>query len=109
VREQAVINSAKAREILNLYASMKARVLELTHSQFAIPILDRMFEQPIFYSTQVLFPDGEGPRRQTISVILNKLTKAEILSVVVKGRGSRPGILSFTELVRLSESEVAPH
>jgi hypothetical protein len=41
----------KARQILELYESLKKQALDLTHSQYAVPLLDLLFKDPIFKST----------------------------------------------------------
>lgn len=100
--EQAAANSSKAREILQLYERLKTRVLALTHSQFAIPLLDRFFERPIFQSTDL---DGlvNTPSKQAVFTLLNRLKKAKILKVVREGSGRRPQVLALAELVNLCE------
>jgi hypothetical protein len=38
----------KARQILELHERLKPRVLSLPHSQFSVPLLDYVFQQPVF-------------------------------------------------------------
>jgi Fic family protein len=102
VQEQGRINAEKARGAINLYGELKLRVLELTHSQFAVPLLDLMFEKPIFKGS-----DFKGrpsmPTYPMISNLLNKLKGAGILHVVRQGSGRRPQILALSELINLCE------
>ncbi len=105
MNEQAAINTAKAREMLNLYDRMKERVRKLTHSQYAVPLLDMMFEQPLFHSTHIKFPDDSGPSRQAIAGLLRKLREAGILKVLSEGGGRRPHVLAFAELINLCEDK----
>jgi Fic family protein len=102
VQEQARINAEKARGVINLYGELKRQVLELTHSQFAVPLLDLMFEKPIFTGS-----DFKGrpsmPSYPMISNLLNKLKSADILHVVRQGSGRRPQILALSELINLCE------
>jgi Fic family protein len=53
VAVQAEANTNKARAIQDLYERLKKQVLDLTHSQFAVPLLDFMFERPIFRGSDV--------------------------------------------------------
>lgn len=100
--EQAAENSSKAHEILDLYEHLKVRVISLTHSQFAVPLLDRLFERPLFQSSHL-----EGlpnrPSKQAISTLLNRLKRADILKVVRGGSGRRAQVLALAELVNLCE------
>jgi len=59
VAEQADADAEKARAILTLYAELKARALELTCSQFAVPLLDQLFARPIVQSRHLKF--GKKP------------------------------------------------
>jgi Fic family protein len=101
--EQAKLNSAKARSIVDLYERLKIRVIELTHSQFAVPLLDAMFERPIFQSSSLAGRPGLPSKQMTMS-LLGKLKAAKILHVLRKGSGRRAQILLFTELMNLCEA-----
>lgn len=106
--EQAKSNVHKARKVHALYEALKDQVLQLTHSQFAVPMLDLMFANPIF-STTNLFASAalEGkssvPSKPMMMTILGKLKSAGILKVVREGRGARAQILALAELVNLCE------
>jgi len=100
--EQAHENASKSREILDLYETLKGRVIDLTHSQFAVPLLDRIFERPVFQSSAL---DGKAlmPSRPMIMTLLAKLKDAGILKVVREGSGRRAQLLALAELVNLCE------
>lgn len=102
VQQQARINAEKARGIIDLYADLKRRVLDITHSQFAVPLLDLMFEKPVF-----TIPDFNGkpgmPTYPMITNLLNKLKTSDILKVVRRGSGRRAQILALPELINLCE------
>ncbi|OFZ98067.1 MAG: hypothetical protein A3H35_00505 [Betaproteobacteria bacterium RIFCSPLOWO2_02_FULL_62_17] len=66
VTVQAQANSDKARAMLALYEKLKARAIELTHSQYAVPLLDRLFTQPVFASND-LFRDPKMPSKPMIT------------------------------------------
>lgn len=104
VCEQAQTNADKARRIIDLYERLKDQLIELTHSQFAVPLLDHMFEFPIFPSNSLKrLPNN--PTHATILALLNKLKKAGILKVLSESSGRRPQTLAFTELINLCEGE----
>lgn len=101
---QAQANAIKARQIRDLYDDLKKRVLDLTHSQFAVPLLDIMFQRPIFQSTHL---DGKAsmPSKPMIMNMLGKLKAARILKVVRPGSGPRAQVLALAELVNLCEGK----
>lgn len=101
--EQARENASRAHAIMELYSKLKAKVIELTHSQFAVPLLDQIFERPIFQSTHLRFPAAPKPSRQAVANLLRTLREAGILEVVREGRGRRAQILVLAELINLCE------
>lgn len=105
--EQARLNAAKARAIMDLYERMKIQVIALTHSQYAVPLLDALFEQPLFRSSAL---DGRTgmPSKQMILTMLGKLKQAQILRVIRPGSGRRAQILLFSELIELCETSSVP-
>lgn len=105
ITTQAIRNASKAKEMLALYEKMKERIIELTHSQYAVPLLDCIFEFPIFHSTDIELPVAVQPKRQTVFGLLRALREAGILDVVIEGSGRRPQVLAFTELINLTEGK----
>jgi Fic family protein len=102
LEEQARINSEKARAILKLYEQLKTRVLALTHSQYAVPLLDQMFERPVFESKHLKFPE-HPPTRGAVAALLRVLRDAKVLKVIREGSGRRPTTYAFAELINLCE------
>ena len=102
--EQAQANAAKAREIINLYARYKERVIGLTRSRYSVPLLDRLFEQPIFRSSSLEGKPGM-PTKPVIMEMLGRLKKAGMLKVLDEGGGSRAQVLALAELVNLCEGK----
>lgn len=105
--QQAKINAEKARQIIDLYANLKERVLDLTHSQYAVPLLDQIFERPLFQSTHINFPGVRSPSRQAVSALLRALRDDGILTLVRPGRGRRAQVLAFPELLNICEGKDA--
>ncbi len=104
VTEQAKANAATARAIIELYERLKTKLIELTHSRYAVPLLDHLFDQPIFQSGQ-LTRHKQMPTVQTVMQMLRRLRKAGILKTVRKSRGRRAEIFAFVELLNLCEGK----
>jgi hypothetical protein len=99
---QADVNLKAAQGIKELYGELKTEMINLTHSEFAVPLLDALFEHPVFPSTAL---DGrEGlPSKQMTMVLLKKLKHTGILMVVREPRGRRAQILALPRLLNLCE------
>lgn len=104
---QAKANAEKARAIIGLYLRLKERVIALTHSQFAVPLLDQIFEKPLFQASSLRFPGERQPTRQAISHLLRLLREDGILTIAREGAGRRPQVLAFAELLNLCEGNDA--
>jgi len=102
MEQQAAANTEKARAIIALYNRLKAQIIDLTHSQYGIPLLDQIFNRPVFRSTQLQFTP-RSPSRAAIAKLLGTLNKAGIVKIIKKGSGRRPAVYAFTELINLSE------
>ena len=106
VSEQAAANSDVAKAIHRLYERLKKETIELTRSQYAVPMLDRIFERPIFRSTD-LTDQEDMPSKQMVMSMLSKLREAGVLKVLRKGSGRRPQVLALAELINLCEGRQA--
>lgn len=101
VDEQAKANAAKARAIIDLYGRLKQQVVDLTHSQFAVPLLDRLFARPVF---QISHLEGRKmPTRPMITGLVTKLKEAGILKVLRQGSGRRGQVFVLSELLNVTE------
>ncbi len=99
---QAEANGAKARGILALYEHLKIRAIALTRSEFAVPLLDRLFAQPVFASN-ALFGSPDLPTKPVITKLLTQLREAGILKQLRAPSGRRAQVLALHELVNLCE------
>lgn len=99
VKEQAKENIEKAEDCLNLYERMKSEISEVTGSKYAIQALDMIFKRPIFSTTD--FIEDSEITRPTAHRLLKTLEEAGILSEIREGRGRRPAILVFPELLNI--------
>jgi hypothetical protein len=89
-----------------LYERLKVRVLELTRSQYAVPMLDVLFARPILRSSDFESQPGM-PSKQMIMSMVGKLKQDSILKVVREGSGRRAQVLALTELINLCEGRTA--
>jgi Fic family protein len=99
VIEQSKENTDKAKEINKLYEKKKERIVDLTHSQFAIKTLDFIFCSPIFTSTQ-FFERSYIPKQSAIR-ILNLLKEGGVIEIIVKGKSRQPNVYIFKKLLNI--------
>lgn len=102
--EQGEANAAKARGMLALYERSKGKAIALTRSEYAVPLLDRIFAQPVFASS-ALFGQPGMPTRPVVTRLLIQLREAGILKQIRPPSGRRPQVLAFAELVNLCEGK----
>jgi Fic family protein len=102
--DQAANDARKATKIIALYDDLKIRVIDITRSQYAIPILDLLFRQPIFAGSSLVGRKGL-PTKPIVMNILSKLKSAGILKTIREGSGRRPQVYGFPALVNLCEGK----
>jgi Fic family protein len=101
ITEQAKENSHRVIKIQELYEAMKQRITDLTQSKYALQILDTLFDQPIFKSSD--FIERSGIPKNSAIPFLRALRKEKILHPIREASGSRPAILAFRELLNCTE------
>lgn len=99
--EQAKINSAKAKAIVELYDAKKQRIVDATHSEYAIKALDALFKKPIFNTAS--FVNISGIPLATAKRILSRLKDKKIISSLEQGGGSKGEVLIFNKLIQIIE------
>lgn len=104
VIEQAEENGRRARQALELYNTLKQRIIARTNSQFAVPLLDFMFARPVFRSTDIMW-QGPFPSRPTLAELVRALRESGDLLLLVPGSGQRPAVYALAELVNLAEGK----
>lgn len=102
VNKQAQTNARKARSIIDLYRRLKKVIIDETHSQYAVPLLDRLFLKPIFQVSQLQGITGM-PSRPMINTLITKLKRLDILKVIRESRGRRGQVLVLSELINICE------
>lgn len=101
IEKQALQNTQQVRQILDLYEQMKKKVSDLTHSQYAINILDALFDRPIFQSND--FIKRSGIPRNTALPFLRKLRDVSILYPLREASGRQAAVFAFRELLNCAE------
>jgi len=101
VHVQAARNTQKAREIIDLYESMKRELYDIARTRFSLPLLDSLFDLVVFKSDR--FIEYTGISRRTALRLLRDLQDAEVLKPLRLHRGSRGAILVFARLFNLVE------
>lgn len=101
LRHQGDANRAKAAAIVSLYERLKPQVIQLTRSQYAVPLLDQLFAMPIF-ELKSLIKDVDVTDA-TARRIVAELERAGIVNVLSSGTGRRSNVYFFGELLNIAE------
>lgn len=101
--DQSRENSQKVRNIMDLYDNMKDKIVDVTHSQYAIKMIDAIFTQPIFKTTD--FVQRTGITKQTAMGLLKQIRQTGELVVLREASGRQAGILAFPALLSITEGE----
>jgi len=101
VRMQAENNLEKTNQILALYNEMKHQMPQWTHSQYAIHVVDWIFEQPIFKSSN--FVSNAGIPEPTARRILKVLRDKILVKPLVESRGRQSAVYIFPQLLNIAE------
>ena len=102
---QAAQNSTRVTAIRGLYEEMKLAIQTATHSQYAVHVLDAIFNKPIFRSSDLtaqLFKDF-GVHEKTTPGLLRQMKEAGILRELQASSGRRPATLCFPRLINVAE------
>lgn len=99
---QAEANLNKVREIRDLYEETRRRVVEITHSQFAMGAVDSLFSQPIISATTFASKSG-FTNRVTANNMLRQLEANGIIRRVREGSGRTPAVYALPHLINIAE------
>jgi len=103
--EQARENEQKASSILKLYERERDRIIDLTHSQYAIKALDFLFYRPIFSASA--FYTEAGVPEHSARKILKTLRENAFFKILRETKGRQPSALAFRELLNIAEGRQA--
>ena len=104
---QARANSARVREIMDLYEAMKLELHEVTRSQYSVYLLDAIFNKPIFKVTDVCkqLNLDYGIHEKTVADLLKQLRNAGILKTIQSASGRRSATVCFPSLLNVAEGK----
>lgn len=97
---QSKSNYKTAKAIMEYYDRTKNKILEITSSKHAVPLLDEMFAKVMFMQTSLKL--DTHPSRATIYNLLQSLERAQILKRVSNSAGSMGTVYSLYELVDIA-------
>lgn len=100
--KQSDKNITKAKEITELYNNKKQEFIAVTHSEFAMNILDALFKKPVISGNE-LQQSACIKSTRTANSIFKKLVDNDLITLSKSGRGNKSSIYSFDELIRISE------
>ena len=101
ITKQAESNNAKVKNIMNLYEDMKEKIHDITHSQYAIKLLDTMFAvNPIFRTTD--FVESTGIHKATAMGLIRQLKAEGILRELISSKGRRAAVLCYPPLLNIT-------
>lgn len=105
VHAQATSNNERVHAILALHDDMKARVHEITRSQYSQFLVDAMFSKPKFNTSDISnrLEASDGVNPSTTAHLVRQLRDAGILLEIQPSAGRRPAVYSFQELIRRVE------
>lgn len=101
---QAEANLEKVRLIRDLYEETRRRVVEITHSQFAMGAVDALFSQPVISGT--VFNRRAGfTNRVTANNMLRQLEAEGVITRLRDGSGRTSAIYALPELINIAEGK----
>ena len=99
VTEQAEEDAGRVRRMIALYEQTKGMVVAEIRSRYALAALDTLFSQPIFSTPR--FVEESGIPQASAARLLDRLRESGVLWVVRRGRGRRPTVWEFRELMEI--------
>jgi len=104
---QARLNSDRGKAIMQLYDEMKVLIHEVTHSQYSVYLLDALFNNPTFRTSDVAnkLKQENKIHEKTTRDLLKQLKDAGALYEIQSSRGSRSAVFCFPELINLAEGK----
>ena len=100
--EQSDKNIIKAKEIINLYENKKQEFIKVTHSEFAINILDSLFKKPFISGSELQKLSNINSTR-TANNIFKKLVDNNLIKLDKVGKGNKSNIYFFEDLIKISD------
>jgi Fic family protein len=102
--EQAEANLTKVKSIRDLYEETKRDVVDLTHSQYAMAVVDVFFKRPIISGTGFAKEAGFN-NRVTANNMLRQLEGKQLITKLREGSGRTPAIYAFPRLINIADGK----
>jgi cell filamentation protein, protein adenylyltransferase len=103
VIDQSKQNSAKVKDVLELYFKMRDYIVERTRSQYAHQLLDAIFDKPVFRSIDI--QKRSKIPKQSLMPMLKQLQDDKLIINIRKARGRMPAVLVFQKLLEITEDK----
>lgn len=101
---QAEANLRKVKAIRDLYEATKMRVVDITHSQYAMAAVDAFFKRPVLSGT--IFAEVAGfNNRVTANNMLRQLEAEGVITRLREGGGRTPSIYALPTLINIAEGK----
>ena len=102
VNVQACENNRRANAMVRLHTELKTSVRKITNSPYGVPLLDAIFETPIFTKTHMCkrIPELTASSLQRM---VDLLVKEEILTIKSQARGRTPAFYQLAEVTKIAE------
>ena len=102
VNVQAQENNRRANAMVKLHTELKTKVRKITNSPYGVPLLDAIFETPIFKKTHMCkrIPELTSSSLQRM---VDLLVKEEILTIKSPARGRTPAFYQLAEVTKIAE------
>lgn len=84
-----------------LHEHTKEQARKLTHSQHSTPLVDALFERPIFRVKDLC--ERLNIKKPTLRSLITQLLDADIIVTLKEGAGRRPATLAFPQLLNIAE------
>lgn len=104
VRVQAMENNRRANAMVKLHADLKTDVRKITNSPYGVPLLDAIFETPIFTKSYMCrrIPDLTSSSLQRM---VDLLVKNDIITVKSPAKGRSPAFYQLSEVTKVAEGK----
>lgn len=104
VRVQAMENNRRANAMVKLHADLKTDVRKITNSPYGVPLLDAIFETPIFTKSYMCrrIPDLTSSSLQRM---VDLLVKNDIITVKSPAKGRSPAFYQLAEVTKVAEGK----
>ena len=103
IETQAIINKKKANKIYELRKEVLEKLFNTTKSANVTKVVDALFRQPIFSSSEITHSDGVNAR--TGKRLINDLAELGYIDEIVPASGRRPSIYFFPRLSHIVNSD----